>query len=155
MSEACFHEPVENLLPHRGTMLLIDRIVEYADDAALAECRPKKTAWYADAAGQMPAWMGVELMAQTIAAHVAMKKKRAGLAAKPGALLGTRSYRSARPGFPPDMLLRITVRELFRDEGGLAAYDCVIAAAAVPLATATLKVYEPQDFATFVQGGQP
>ena len=146
---------IEELLPHRGTMLLLDRVIDHADSRLVAEYTPRADAWYADAAGNMPGWLGIELMAQTVAAQVALCKRRAGLPLKMGALLGTRAYRMAAPaagGFAAGAALRIRVEENFRDAGGLSAYECAIERDDETLANATLKVYEPDDFGDFLQG---
>ncbi len=147
--------PIEELLPHRGTMLLLDRVTEFAGGCLVAEYSPRPGAWYADASGNMSGWIGIELMAQAVAAHVAMNKRQAGLAPKIGALLGTRSYQMS-PGlagsFAAGQLLRICVQEEFRDESGLAAYDCSIVQNGKTLATTMLKIYEPDDFELFVKG---
>ena len=155
MSGDISHLAIEDLLPHRGTMLLLDRVVDYADGRLVAEYAPRADAWYADAAGNMPGWLGVELMAQAVAAQVALGKRQAGLPLKMGALLGTRAYRMAAPAtgsFAAGDALRIRVEENFRDAGGLAAYDCAIERDDETLASATLKVYEPDDFGDFLQG---
>ena len=154
MNEAVIFPPIEELLPHRGTMLLLDRVAEFATSALAAEYSPRTDAWYADASGNMPGWIGVELMAQSVAAHVAISKRQAGLTPKMGALLGTRSYRmsSSAGSFSAGQVLRICVEETFRDESGLAAYDCSIVQNGESLATAVLKTFEPDDFELFVQG---
>lgn len=148
--------PIEELLPHRGTMLLLDRATEYESSRLVAEYSPRPGAWYADASGNMPGWMGIELMAQAVAAHVAMNKRQAGLNPKMGALLGTRSYQISprlAGSFAAGRLLRIRVQEEFRDDSGLAAYDCSIVQNGETLATSMLKIYEPEDFELFVKGG--
>jgi len=144
--------PIEDLLPHRGTMLLLDRVVEFADDAVVAEYAPRADAWYADGSGNMPGWFGIELMAQAVAAHVALLKRQAGLPVKRGALLGTRAYRANAASFASGRVLEVRAREVFRDESGLAGYECAIAQGGAALADAVLKVYEPEDFGQFMQG---
>lgn len=136
-------------------MLLLDRIAEFSDRDLVAEYLPRSDAWYADGSGNMPGWIGIELMAQAIAAHVAMDKRRSGRPLKMGALLGARSYRISAPAnarFPAGQLLRIRVREAFHDESGLAAYECSIESGQTSVAASTLKVYEPDDFGLFLQG---
>lgn len=147
--------PIEELLPHRGTMLLLDRVTEFSGDTAVAEYAPRADAWYADDAGDMPGWIGIELMAQTVAAHVALAKRLVGLPVKMGALLGTRTYRTTSASFAAGRILQIRAREVFRDESGLAGYECSIACDGTPVAEAVLKVYEPEDFGQFMQGKQP
>jgi predicted hotdog family 3-hydroxylacyl-ACP dehydratase len=147
--------PIEDLLPHRGTMLLLDRVVEFAGDTVVAEYAQRADAWYADGSGNMPGWLGIELMAQAVAAHVALVKRLAGFPGKMGALLGTRAYRASAASFAADRVLEIRAREVFRDESGLAGYECAIAQGGAVLADAVLKVYEPEDFGLFMQGKQP
>lgn len=145
--------PIETLIPHRGTMRLLDRIVGFDSNAAVGECTPCADAWYAegDVPG-MPAWIGLELMAQTIAAHVSLVKRRQGLPPKLGVLLGTRAYRAESAVFAAGQTLRIRVSCLISDATGLGAYDCVIEGEQGVLATAVLKVFEPEDASLLLQG---
>ena len=59
---------------------------------------------------------------------------------------------SAVGSFSAGQVLRICVEEIFRDESGLAVYDCFIVQNGESLATAVLKTFEPDDFELFVQG---
>ncbi|MEO8409081.1 MAG: hotdog family protein [Propionivibrio sp.] len=150
--------PIEDLLPHRGTMLLLDRVTDFDTESASAEYRPRRDAWYADADGHMPAWIGIELMAQTIAAHVGLLKRAAGAPPRQGVLLGARRYVASRAAFAADEVLCIRSKVVLSDAGGLGAYECRIdasdASGSEALATATLKVFEPDDFQTFLQASQ-
>jgi predicted hotdog family 3-hydroxylacyl-ACP dehydratase len=147
--------PVEEILPHRGTMLMLDRVLEFGPGHAVAEYAPRRDAWYADSRGNMPAWVGIELMAQTIAAHVGLVKHSEGKSAKPGILLGTRRYVPGRAAFAAGETLRVGASLVFRDDSGLAAYDCRIEAAGARLAEATIKVFEPADFRAFLEANSP
>lgn len=144
--------PIEELIPHRGTMLLLDRVISFENASTTAEYTPHDDAWYADDQGNMPAWIGIELMAQTVASHVGLLKRHEDAPPKQGALLGTRSYRSSVPFFAANEALHIHVIMVYRDPGGLGAYDCSITHGDEELATATIKVFEPADFQTFIQG---
>ncbi len=154
MSETYGFPPIEELIPHRGTLLLLDRVIAFGDTAAEAEYTPLREAWYADAEGNMPAWIGIEIMAQAVAAHVSLQKRRRGLPAKMGALLGSRSYRSSVASFPAGAALHVRAELVLSDPNGLGAYDCAISQGEALLAQAVLKVYEPEDFEAFVQGNQ-
>jgi len=143
--------PIEELLPHRGTMRLLDRVLEFDGRRIAAECVPRADAWHADARGNMPAWIGIELMAQAIAAHVGLVKRSEGRPVSPGVLLGTQRYSATRPVFEPGAPLSVTAVLSLRDASGLAAYDCRIEAGGSLLASATVKVYEPADFAAFLR----
>jgi predicted hotdog family 3-hydroxylacyl-ACP dehydratase len=146
--------PIEDLLHHRGTMRLLDRVIRFAADTVATEYTPRADAWYADGDGNLPGWFGIELMAQTVAVHVAMSKRLHGLPAKMGALLGTRMYRANAASFASGRALEIHAREVFRDQSGLAGYECAITRDGEPLAEAILKVFEPEDFGLFMQGKQ-
>ncbi len=143
--------PIEELLPHRGTMLLLDRVLEFSAERICAQCTPRRDAWYADSHGNMPAWIGIELMAQAIAAHVGLLKRSEGKPVTPGILLGTRRFEAQRPAFAAGAILRISAAVSFRDESGLAAYDCKIEADNTALARASLKVLEPEDFQSLLR----
>lgn len=131
---------------------MLERILSVGDEQTLAECIPQADRWYADEAGNMPAWIGIELMAQAIAAHVGLLKRLQKAPQKQGVLLGTRSYQSKVAAFTADQVLHIAVTLAYRDDSGLGAYDCKISDDTGELATATLKVFEPDDFESFLQG---
>ena len=144
--------PIEELIPHRDTMLLLDKVAEFEEKSVLGECVPAHNAWYSDESGNMPAWIGIELMAQTVAAHVALIKRMKGLPPKMGILLGTRKYHSEVESFIAGDILKIRVVQLFMDSGGMGAYECSIASGEMVRATALLKVFEPENVELFLQG---
>jgi predicted hotdog family 3-hydroxylacyl-ACP dehydratase len=144
--------PIDTILPHRGTMLLIDGVSACSDVALTAYAAVRGDAWYADQSGAMPAWIGIELMAQAVAAHVALLAMRAGGRARPGVLLGTRSYNAHVSAFARDAQLTIGVHEVLRSEGGHSAYECTIDHDGARYAEAVIKVFQPGDFQTFIEG---
>lgn len=149
---------MESLIAHRGNMLLLDRLLHADAESCIAEYVPQAGQWYSDADGNMPAWIGLELMAQTIAAYVGFQKHASGLPPKQGVLLGTRSYKAVVPVYLAGAALQVEARVSFRDESGLGAFECTIRRAEAPeeaLATSTLKVYEPEDFDAFMKGKHP
>ena len=66
--------PIDELVPHSGTMSLLDKVVEYGEDWLTAEVTisPETLFLTNDA---VPAWVGVEYMAQTIAAFAGILAK--------------------------------------------------------------------------------
>ncbi|MFM0338044.1 hotdog family protein [Paraburkholderia fungorum] len=151
-TDALLQQPIEAILPHRDTMLLVDTISAFSDETLSAHATVRADAWYADADGAMPAWIGIELMAQAIAAHVALLAMRAGGRARPGVLLGSRSYKALVPVFASGAQLRIHVTELLRSEAGHGAYECTIHHDDVCCAEAVIKVFQPPDFQSFIEG---
>lgn len=144
--------PIEELLLHRDNMLLVKEVLAFSENAVTCRSVPDARAWYADGSA-MPAWIGIELMAQAIAAHVALLSRREGKEPRPGALLGTRDYRSSQAAFPAGLPLAIQAQQTFRNADGLASYDCaIISESGEQLAAAALTVYEPEDFEKFISG---
>jgi predicted hotdog family 3-hydroxylacyl-ACP dehydratase len=146
--------PIEALVPHRGAMLMLES-VRSADEAGIeANAAVPASAWYLDEDGSMPAWIGLELMAQAAAALAGLNGTKAKQPPRPGVLLGTRSYRASVARFPRGARLVVAARLAGADESGFAAYDCAIHGGGATLAEATLKVLAPADFGAFIQSGR-
>ncbi|MGY6255962.1 hotdog family protein [Paraburkholderia caledonica] len=145
-------QPIEAIIPHRGTMLLIDAVTAFDEQTLSARATVHADAWYADAQGAMPAWIGIELMAQSIAAHVALLAMRGGGRARPGVLLGSLSYKALQPSFAGGAQLLIHATELLRSDEGHGAYECTIHHDDVCCAEAVIKVFQPSDFQSFIEG---
>jgi len=131
-------------------MLLVDRVLAWDAQHAVVAATPRADAWYAEH-GAMPSLIGLELMAQAIAAHVGLVARSHGKPPKQGVLLGTRQYRAKQAHFAAGAELVITARMTFRDESGLGSYDSTITHGDAEVATARVTVYEPADFATFLR----
>jgi predicted hotdog family 3-hydroxylacyl-ACP dehydratase len=144
---------IDELLPHRGVMCLLDSVAAFTSDSVRVTAIVDPHAWYADANGAMPAWIGVELMAQAIGAHVGLLARAAGGAPKPGVLLGSQRYEIDVAAFDAHTHLRIDATQILRSEDGQGAYACVISdAQGARCAHAVIKVYQPADFQAFMQG---
>jgi predicted hotdog family 3-hydroxylacyl-ACP dehydratase len=133
-------------------MLLLERVVSWDAAHATLAARPRADAWYSDR-DAMPSWIGIELMAQAIAAHVGLMARGRGEPPRRGVLLGTRQFRAARPRFAAGEELLISVRATYTDPAGVGAYDATIRAGRDELASASLTVFEPADFAAFLARG--
>ena len=137
--------PIEELLPHRHGMLMVDRVVDWDPSSATVSATPSVQGWYAEAGG-MPSRIGIELMAQAIAAHVSIVAWSRGEPPKKGVLLGARAYRATRPYFAFGSELIVKATRAFSDDSGMGAYDCTIENAA----KARILVFEPPDFEAFI-----
>ncbi|CAB3674916.1 hypothetical protein LMG22037_02146 [Paraburkholderia phenoliruptrix] len=151
-TEELLQQPIEVIIPHRGTMLLIDAVSAFGEETLSARATVHADAWYADPQGAMPAWIGIELMAQAIAAHVALVAMRGGGRARPGVLLGSRSFKALQPSFARGAQLLIHVTELLRSEEGHGAYECTIHDGDILCAEAVIKVFQPFNFQSFIEG---
>ena len=132
--------PVAQLLPHGSEMTLLDRLVEYSPQRSVATVTIREGSHFAEGGG-VPAWVGIEYMAQTIAAHAGFEARLRGEPPAIGFLLGTRSYVSELAMFPLGATLTISVEPLVT-ESRLGAFRCAIACDGV-VATAVVNTYQP------------
>ena len=136
----CGAIPVGELLPHGPEMTVIDRLVEYSPQRSVATVTVTEDCpFFADTG--VPAWAGIEYMAQTIAAHAGYEARLRGEQPAIGFLLGTRAYRSAIPVFPLGTTLTIAIEPVVV-ELRVSAFQCSIATDRV-VATAVVNTYQP------------
>jgi len=138
------------LIPHRPPMALLDAVVEYGPEHLTARMTVSKGKLFTDADGAFPAWAGIELMAQTIAAFGGLSSVALGEPAKIGFLLGTRRYDCQCARFPLDTVLTINARRLILNNDGLGVYECRIDSC-VGAICANISVYQPDDPQRFVR----
>ena len=72
-------------------MVLLDRVVSFEDENLVTEVTIREDTLFCEAGG-VPGWIGVEYMAQAVAAHAGAHARLAGNPPAIGFLLGTRSY---------------------------------------------------------------
>lgn len=135
---------VPSLLPHAGAMVLLDRVIAADDESLCAEVTIRSDSLFCTADG-VGAWVGLEYMAQAIAAYAGYIAYRRGEAVKIGFLLGTRRYECERPFFSVGARLRIRIRRVFQSENGMGSFECRIDDGSAQLASVTLTVYQPVD----------
>lgn len=134
--------PVRDLLPHDPPMVLLDRVLTCDETSLVAEVTIRPDSLLCGEDG-VPAWIGIEYMAQSVAAHAGAQARLIGAPPSIGYLLGTRSYKSTTGLFALGDTLTIHVETLFTDMG-LGAFACRIDMNG-PIATATINVYQPAD----------
>lgn len=150
MSASSAWPSIESLLPHRPPMLLIDAVCEYDAASIGVQATPDARAWYADANGNMPIHIVIELMAQAIAAHEALTRRNSGLPPAPGVLLGTRRLEARVASLRAGVTVRVHATCVLRDDTGNGAYDCWVDVDGESVASATIKVHQPADFSAFL-----
>ncbi|MBX7114703.1 MAG: 3-hydroxylacyl-ACP dehydratase [Myxococcaceae bacterium] len=128
-----FQWTIAELIPHRGALCLLDGVIESHGPRLRAQLTVRDDGFFFDAVsgGGVPAWVGLEYMAQTAAAHVGVEQRLAGSAPRVGFLLGTRRYRCNVPVFTPGTVLTVSVERVALSHEGLAAYEARIEGAGV------------------------
>lgn len=131
---------IAELIPHSGRMVLLDRIINVDEHCLTAELTVRNDGLFGDDK-TVPAYVGIEYMAQAIAAYAGIQAKHAGEPIKLGFLLGTRCYTSNIGSFAVGTLLAIQVTKIIQDDK-LGVFDCKIYATGIEI-TANITVYQP------------
>ena len=126
LREIC-RRPIAQLLPHRAPMILIDRACGMEGDSFLAKVRITPASPFC-ADGAVPAWVGLEYMAQTVAAYSGALGLAKGGEVKVGMLLGTREYTAEVPAFAAGQELEVLARIDIFQENGVSSVHCRIRA---------------------------
>lgn len=134
---------IADYLPHRGKMLLLDRLIKADDNHAVASVTIRRDSLFVTEKG-VPASVGIEYMAQTVAAYSGAVDRQAGQSPKIGLLLGSRRYDSQTAYFNVGDTLRITVSPVYMEENALGVFNCQIDCNGQTIVTATLNVLQPQ-----------
>jgi predicted hotdog family 3-hydroxylacyl-ACP dehydratase len=142
---------IENFIPHRSTMRLIDRLVEVDDEHAVVEAEVPHDGMFVHD-GQMPAYLAIEQMAQSIAAWAGARAVAAGRPVPLGFLLGTRRMELQRDNLPSGTRLTMRVQCELLAANGLGMFDCEVHSAGELVARAKLSVFEPADAQAFLNG---
>jgi predicted hotdog family 3-hydroxylacyl-ACP dehydratase len=142
----CTSFAVEQLIPHSPPMVLLDRILYYDSMALIAEITIKAGCMFYDPAVQgVPAWVGIEYMAQAISALGGLRAIEKQESIKIGFLLGTRKMLLQQKVLRADCTYQVHVKQLFWDDSGLANFDCEIRDGEQLCVTAKVTVFETDD----------
>ena len=106
-------DELHTLIPHRGKMLLLSRVIEYNEGKSIrAEFDiTEDCLFYDSAAGGVPAWAGFEFMAQTISAFSGIRDRDMGKKPKIGFILSIPSVRIYFPIFKSGSTVEIFAKE--------------------------------------------
>lgn len=147
--------PLEDLIAHRPPMRFLDRMTAVDDTVSVAEAQVSADNPLFVPGKGLPAYAGLEMMAQAIAAIDGMKRKRDGLPPRIGFLLGCRRYNVHCDMFAEGARLKVTANMVFSD-GAMFAFECRIDdEAGEMLASAAMNVFAPANPKAFLDGEMP
>lgn len=118
--------PVTEFVLHAGPMLLPGRITRLQADSAVCEWCVREDNGFLVPGHGVPAYIGIEYMAQCIAVHGGACARANGLPPPQGLLLGTRHYRSTVPYFIQGETYQVKCQQLAVNVDGMASFDCCI-----------------------------
>ena len=143
--------PLIDYLPHRPPMVLLDRVIKADAAHMVCEVAIRVDSQFCNGAA-VPAWVGIEYMAQTIGALAGWRSQAKQAPVKVGFLVGTRRYQTHVSQFQVGETLRITASEELSNPDGLVAMHCTIHDAHnTLLAEASLLVFQPDDLEAYLQ----
>lgn len=137
---------IEGVLPHAHPMIFIDELID--SDAKSAKARLKitdKSHFFNAKRNAVPAYVGIEYMAQTIAAYANVLKLEEGNDVALGFLVSARKYSSSVAEFDLGSELQVNIDVVMKEGNGLSVFDCTIIQDQDVLVEAKINVYEPED----------
>ena len=140
---------IEDVVPHAGTMSLLDDIVDTGKETLLARVNLNPDTLFAESKG-VPAWIGIEYMAQAVAAYAGVQARDHGDPVRIGFLVGSRRYLCSHSYFPLGESLEVSVHKELQADNGLGVFHCAIRCGEVT-ASASLNVFQPEDAEEFLQ----
>ncbi|OZI35780.1 3-hydroxylacyl-ACP dehydratase [Bordetella genomosp. 1] len=155
------HWPIADLVPHAGDVILLDEVLGFDAESLRARAVVRASGPFHLEDGTLPNWLGLEFMAQAVAAWAGCQARAANQPVELGFLLGTRRYECTLAAFTAGMVLDIEVVRSLQDDSGMGVFECRIFRDGAEIAVARLNVYRPRDVNTFVQeplasqGSQP
>lgn len=150
MKEPAFNAALEQLagspaslfVLHRAPMLFLDRLTAIGAEFAECEWEVREDFPLVVPGHGVPAYAGIEYMAQCVAVHSGARASVRGLEPPLGLLLGTRNYECAVPYFEVGDRFRAACEELVRDSQGMGSFACRIESEGTVIAKANLAVFE-------------
>ena len=131
--------PIEEFVPHRGAMSLLDAVTA-ADETSIESRLTVRSDGLLATADGVPAFVAVEYMAQTVAAFGGARALSRGEPVQLGLLLGVRNFSATVPFLAPGDELDVAATLVLESAAGLAVFDCRVARANEPVASARLTV---------------
>ena len=148
-SAAEFPYAVAALLPQSHRMVLIDRVIEAGEGHIVVELIVRDDGLFSSPDHTVPAWVGLEYMAQAVAAYSGYHRKLRGLEIDLGFLLGTRYYQCSVGQFVCGARLRVRAEKIIEAANDMVVFDCCLEGDEVG-ATSKLNLLMPQDSKKFL-----
>lgn len=134
---------IEDLIPHRDRMKLVDEILDINDQAARTSSVVTGD-WPLDEAGMLSPLIMVELVAQTAGVHEGWKARREGKDGAKGWLVGIKKADFFTDAIAPGTVLTTTVRTLYALQP-YAVFTGTVEAASEVLAQVELQVFRMEE----------
>ena len=142
--------PIAELIPHAADMILLDQVLRFGDEDIETQLTVRPGGLFNQAVGSLPAWVGIELMAQSVAAYAGCHARLLGQPVELGFLLGTRNFQCNVERFPVGAELQIHATRSLQDDNGMGVFECHLRGPGIH-AEARLNVFRPPQVASYLQ----
>jgi predicted hotdog family 3-hydroxylacyl-ACP dehydratase len=149
-------EELLGLLPHKGKMLLISRVMEYNvhERSLCSEYDVTRNCLFYDPGlSGVPGWMSFEFMAQAVSALSGITGKVLGKPPMLGFILSVSSFEITISLLEPGDIAHVRVTEEMR-VGAVSTFSCTVSRGGREAARAKLMVMDVEDPAEFLQKDQ-
>jgi predicted hotdog family 3-hydroxylacyl-ACP dehydratase len=140
---------IEELVPHAKPLLLVDEVLEAGEEHIVCRVLVRDDGLF-NRHGIVPGWLGMEYMAQTVAAFSGWRNWKERQPVKVGLLLGTRRYSTSGAGYRVGDELTVRAERVIEGAGGMSAFECRISGSEIEQ-KATLSLYEPPNADAFLE----
>ena len=134
--------PLAELLPHAGDMILIAQVLGIDQEQIHTRLPVRAGGLFNREDGSLPAWVGLEVMAQSVAAYAGCRARSEGNPVELGFLLGTRKFECNVEHFPAGAELQIHALRSLEDDNGMGVFECHLSGPGIH-ASARLNVFRP------------
>ncbi|WP_076415246.1 hotdog family protein [Shewanella sp. UCD-KL12] len=150
-AEALKKLAVDEVVPHRSPMILIDQLLKHETDTLVTQVNVSEQSPYFDNnINGVPNYVCIEYMAQSIAALAGVEALSRGDEIRVGFLLGSRKLKMHIPYYKLGNSYQTRVSRLYQEETGLAVFDCQIFHGNSLVAEANVNVFQPQDAQAYI-----
>lgn len=139
----------EYYLPHRAPMLLLDELVEVKENGCVAKLTIREDLPFMEEQG-LPSWVGLEIMAQTIAMYGGVKERLKDQNPKLGFLLGSKTFEMGQDHFAIGEELTIEINLQFLNRHQIGIFECHLQTSTAS-SKATILVSQPDDVESFLE----
>ncbi len=141
---------VDQVLPHEPPMILLDRLVRKTETGLISEVQIRDGIPFFDD-GVVPAFVGVEYMAQTVAAYAGVESIGNGGQAEIGFLLGVQNFTSQCRSFFNGQILQVAVDHDWGDSQLMHFMGVITnSETKVVLQEAQLSAFKPENSREFI-----
>ncbi len=138
--------PIVDVLPHRGRMVLLGRVLEHTPNATACAVSIDAQKLFVQSDGSIGSWVGVVYRAQCVGAHAGIHARALGEEPRIGYLVSSRRLRFHATRFVPGQELRVSASQLWGGHQGMVSFQCKVedATSGALLVEGRLNCYLPE-----------